>query len=106
RGRPAGLSNQMTMTMAGASAWIAGTDRPEIETVRIGFMPLADCAPLVMASVLGFDERYGVRFALSRELSWTRMRDRLIGQQLDAAHALVGMLYGVQNGIGTQQCDM
>ena len=96
----------MTMTLAGASAWIAGTDRPEIETIRIGFMPLADCAPLVMASVLGFDEQYGVRFELTRELSWTSMRDRLIGQQLDAAHALYGMLYGVQNGIGTQQCDM
>ena len=57
------------MTLAGKGAWIAGTDRPEIETVRIGFMPLADCAPLVMASVLGFDEQYGVRFELTRELS-------------------------------------
>lgn len=94
------------MTLAGRGAWIAGTDRPEIETVRIGFMPLADSAPLVMASVLGLDEQYGVRFELTRELSWTSMRDRLIGQQLDAAHALYGMLYGVQNGIGTQQCDM
>ena len=94
------------MTLAGRGAWIAGTDRPEIETVRIGFMPLADCAPLVMASVLGFDEQYGVRFELTRELSWTGMRDRLIGQQLDAAHALYGMVYGIQNGIGTQQCDM
>jgi len=94
------------MTLAGRGAWIAGTDRPEIETVRIGFMPLADCAPLVMASVLGFDERHGVRFELTRELSWTAMRDRLIGQQLDAAHALYGMVYGIQNGIGTQQCDM
>ena len=94
------------MTLAGKGAWIAGTDRPEIETVRIGFMPLADCALLVMASVLGFDEQYGVRFELTRELSWTAMRDRLIGQQLDAAHALYGMVYGIQNGIGTQQCDM
>jgi len=94
------------MTLAGKGAWIAGTDRPEIETIRVGFMPLADCAPLVMASVLGFDEQYGVRFQLSREMSWTGMRDRLLGQQLDAAHALYGMLYGLQNGIGTQQCDM
>ena len=94
------------MTLAGKGAWIAGTDRPEIETVRLGFMPLADCAPLVMASVLGFDEQYGVRFELSRELSWTGMRDRLVKRQLDAAQALYGMLYGVQAGIGTGQCDM
>jgi len=94
------------MTLAGKGAWIAGTDRPEIETIRIGFMPLADCAPVVMASVLGFDEQYGVRFALSREMSWTGMRDRLTGGMLDAGHALYGLLYGVQNGIGTRQCDM
>jgi len=94
------------MTLAAKGVWIAGTDRPEIETIRVGFMPLADCAPLVMASVLGFDEQYGVRFQLSREMSWTSMRDRLLGQQLDAAHALYGMLYGLQSGIGTQQCDM
>jgi len=94
------------MTLAGKGAWIAGTDRPEIETIRIGFMPLADCAPLVMASVLGFDELYGVRFELSREQSWTGMRERLLGGQLDAAQALYGMVYGIQNGIGTGQCDM
>jgi len=94
------------MTLAGKGAWIAGTDRPELETVRIGFMPLADCAPLVMASVLGFDEQYGVRFALSRELSWTGMRERLVGAQLDAAQVLQGLLYGVQAGIGTRACDM
>jgi len=94
------------MTLAGKGAWIAGTDRPEIETIRIGFMPLADCAPLVMASVLGFDELYGVRFALSREQSWTGMREHLVGGQLDAAQALYGMVYGIQSGIGTGQCDM
>jgi ABC-type nitrate/sulfonate/bicarbonate transport system substrate-binding protein len=94
------------MTLAGKGAWIAGSDRPEIETIRIGFMPLADCAPLVMASVLGFDELYGVRFALSREQSWTGMREHLVGGQLDAAQALYGMVYGIQNGIGTGQCDM
>jgi len=34
----------------------SGTAQPEKETVRVGFLPLTDCAPLVMASVLGFDE--------------------------------------------------
>ena len=82
--------------------WVAGSDQPEKTTVRIGFMPLADCAPVVMASVLGFDEKYGVRFELSRELSWTGMRDRLTGGDIDAAHVLYGLLYGLQMGIGTR----
>lgn len=83
-------------------AWIAGSDKPERTSVRIGYMPLADCAPVVMASVLGFDEKYGVKFELSRELSWTGMRDRLVGGDIDAAHVLYGLLYGLQMGIGTR----
>ena len=82
-------------------AWIAGSDKPEKTRVRIGFMPLADCAPVVMASVLGFDEQYGFRFELRRELSWTGMRERLLGGGIDAAQVLPGLLYGLQMGIGT-----
>ncbi|NNG25306.1 ABC transporter substrate-binding protein [Massilia sp. ML15P13] len=92
--------------MNGGGAWIAGSDKPEQSTVRIGFMPLADCAPLIMASVLGFDEKYGLRFELSRELSWTGMRDRLGAGGLDAAHVLCGLLYGLQMGVGTPARQM
>ncbi|WP_040786024.1 CmpA/NrtA family ABC transporter substrate-binding protein [Massilia niastensis] len=92
--------------LAGKGAWALGSDRPEIETVRIGFMPVADCAPVVMASVLGLDEKHGVKFALSREQSWTGMRDRLLSEELHAGQVLYGMLYGVQMGIGTQRRDM
>ncbi len=38
-----------------------GSDKPEKEEVRIGFIPLTDCASVVMASVLGFDRKYGVK---------------------------------------------
>ncbi|VXB39163.1 CmpA/NrtA family ABC transporter substrate-binding protein [Massilia sp. 9I] len=92
--------------IATPGAWIAGSDKPEMTSVRIGFMPLADCAPLVMASVLGFDEKYGIKFELSRELSWTGMRDRLVGGDIDAAHVLYGLLYGLQMGIGTRARQM
>ena len=92
--------------MESKHAWAAGSDKPEIGTVRIGFMPLADCAPVVMASVLGLDERYGIKFALSRELSWTGMRERLLGGALDAAHVLYGLLVGAHTGIGSRQCSM
>ena len=40
-------------------AWAAGSDAPEKKEVRIGFIPLTDCASVVMASVLGFDKKYG-----------------------------------------------
>lgn len=87
-------------------AWVAGSDRPEKDTVKIGLLPLADCASLVMASVLGLDQRYGVKFQLSKQASWAGVRDKLGNGELDAAHVLYGLLYGVQMGIGGQQRDM
>ncbi|CDG83605.1 nitrate transport ATP-binding protein [Janthinobacterium agaricidamnosum NBRC 102515 = DSM 9628] len=88
------------------SAWVAGSDRPEKEVVRIGFLPLTDCASLVMASLLGFDRKYGIKIELSKEASWARVRDKLGNGELDAAHVLYGLVYGVQMGIGGQARDM
>jgi nitrate/nitrite transport system substrate-binding protein len=74
--------------------------------IRAGFLPLTDCAPLVMASVLGFDEKHGIKLALSREHSWSGMRDRLIAGSLDVAHVLYGLIYGVEMGIGSRAVSM
>ncbi|HEX7984218.1 MAG TPA: ABC transporter substrate-binding protein, partial [Duganella sp.] len=86
--------------------WAAGSDKPEKEEIKIGFIPLTDCASVVMASVLGFDKKYGVKFVLSKEASWAGVRDKLANGDLDAAHVLYGLLYGVQMGIGGQKKDM
>jgi nitrate/nitrite transport system substrate-binding protein len=74
--------------------------------VRAGFLPLTDCASLVMASVLGLDEKYGIKLVLSREHSWSGMRDRLLNGGLDVAHVLYGLLYGVEMGIGSRAAPM
>jgi nitrate/nitrite transport system substrate-binding protein len=75
------------------------TDK-DLPAVRVGFMPLTDCASVVLAAARGFDRKYGIRIVLSRESSWAGVRDKLGSGDLDAAHALYGMLYGVQMGIG------
>jgi nitrate/nitrite transport system substrate-binding protein len=36
-----------------AAVYAAGSDAPEKTEVKIGFIPLTDCASVVMASVLG-----------------------------------------------------
>ncbi|MBC7860704.1 MAG: ABC transporter substrate-binding protein, partial [Burkholderiaceae bacterium] len=38
--------------------------------------------------------------------SWARVRDKLINGELDAAHVLYGLVYGVQLGIGGPKKDM
>lgn len=92
--------------MPASSAWVAGSDRPEKETVRVGFMPLTDCASVVMASILGFDKKYGISIVPTREASWANVRDKLASGDLDAAQALYGLVYGVHMGIGCNQRDM
>jgi nitrate/nitrite transport system substrate-binding protein len=92
--------------LPGQGVHAGGSDRPEKPVLKVGFMPLADCAPLVMASVLGFDEKYGIRLALERQHSWSAMRDRLHTGELDAAQALYGLLYGLQMGVGSAPRDM
>jgi hypothetical protein len=89
----------MTPTMR-ASVWAGGSDAPEKKEVKIGFIPLTDCASVVMASVKGFDKKYGITITPSKEASWAAVRDKLVNGELDASHVLYGLIYGVQMGIG------
>jgi len=88
------------------NAWAAGSDAPEKKEVRIGFIPLTDCASVVMAAVNKFDEKYGIKIIPSKEASWASVRDKLVNGELDAAHVLYGLVYGVQLGIGGPKKDM
>lgn len=86
--------------------WAAGSDAPEKKEVKIGFIPLTDCASVVMASVLGFDQKYGVKIIPTKEASWAGVRDKLVNGDLDFAHVLYGMMYGLQLGVGGAKKDM
>jgi nitrate/nitrite transport system substrate-binding protein len=86
--------------------WAAGSDKPEKEEVRIGFIPLTDCASVVMASVLGFDKKYGIKIIPTKESSWASVRDKLSNGELDAAHVLYGLVYGVHLGVSGNQKNM
>ena len=88
------------------AAWAAGSDAPEKKEVKIGFIPLTDCSSVVMASVMEFDRKYGIKIVPSKEASWAAVRDKLVNGELDAAHVLYGLIYGVQMGIGGPKKDM
>ena len=89
-----------------SGAWAAGSDAPEKTEVKIGFIPLTDCASVVIASELGFDKKYGIKIVPSKEASWASVRDKLVNGELDASHVLYGLIYGVQLGIGGPKKDM
>ena len=89
-----------------ATVYAQGSDKPEKEEVRIGFIPLTDCASVVMASVLGIDKKYGVRIVPTKEASWAGVRDKLVTGELDFAHVLYGLVYGVHVGVSGPKKDM
>jgi len=89
-----------------AGAWAAGSDAPEKAEVKIGFIPLTDCASVVMASVLGIDKKYGIKITPSKEASWPGVRDKLVNNELDLAHVLYGLVYGMHLGAGGPKKDM
>jgi len=94
---PAGLRSQL---------WAAGSDKPELTELNVGFIPLTDCAPVVIAALKGFDKKYGISIKPSKEASWAGVRDKLANGELHAAHVLYGMLYGMQLGINGPKKNM
>ncbi|MCS6823549.1 MAG: ABC transporter substrate-binding protein [Cytophagaceae bacterium] len=68
--------------------------------IKIGFIPLTDCSPVVMAKEYGLFKKYGVEVELSKEASWANIRDKVLSGELDAAHCLFGMPFSVYTGVG------
>jgi nitrate/nitrite transport system substrate-binding protein len=89
-----------------AAVYAQGSDAPEKKEVKIGFIPLTDCASVVMASVLGFDKKYGIKITPNKEASWAGVRDKLVNGELDMAHVLYGLIYGVHMGTAGPKKDM
>ncbi|ERI53946.1 nitrate transporter [Pseudomonas sp. EGD-AK9] len=89
-----------------SAAWAAGSDAPEKAALKVGFIPLTDCASVVVAATQGFGEKYGLSITPSKEASWAGVRDKLNTGELDAAHVLYGMMYGAQLGLAGPQKDM
>lgn len=68
--------------------------------IKIGFIPLTDCASVVMAKELGLFKKYGVDVEVTKEASWAAVRDKLLSGDLNASHCLFGMPFSVYTGVG------
>jgi nitrate/nitrite transport system substrate-binding protein len=94
----AGLSSSF---FSGCTAKGTGmSDSATNSKIRIGFIPLTDCASVVMAHELALYRKHGVEVEVSREASWATIRDKVVTGDLDGAHCLFGMPFSVYTGIG------
>src|SRR5579864_555857 len=74
------------------------------DPLRLGFLPVSDCAPLVYAHEAGLFEKYDVEVQLQRETSWANVRDKVIQGELDAAHAPATLPFLANLGIESDPC--
>jgi len=68
-------------------------------SINIGYIPLLDAAPLLLAQELGFFGDAGLNVQLSREASWANIRDKLYVGSLHGAHLLAPMTISVSLGL-------
>ncbi|MCF2872669.1 ABC transporter substrate-binding protein [Octadecabacter sp. G9-8] len=68
--------------------------------LNCGYVPLVDCAPLVIAKELGFAAEEGLVLNLVRQPSWSALRDMLALGHLDMAQMLSPMPVAMSMGLG------
>jgi len=113
------------VTLASLSSLGCGKDKPKAETksaavseeklaeltkggdlekteLKLGFIKLTDCAPLVIAKEMGFFEEEGLNVTLEAQANWKVLLDRVISGELDGAHMLAGQPIGATIGFGTK----
>ena len=68
--------------------------------LHIGFIPLVDASALIIAVDKGFASAEGLDITLTREVSWSNVRDKLIIGRFDAAHLLAPVAIASSLGLG------
>ncbi|MCV6586966.1 MAG: ABC transporter substrate-binding protein [Marinibacterium sp.] len=69
-------------------------------TLPVGYMPLVDAAPLIIAHEMGLGRAEGIELDLIPAPSWSSVRDMLAFGRVDAAHLLSPLPVAMALGLG------
>ncbi len=75
-------------------------------TVTIGYVPLLDAAPLIIAQEMGFAVEEGLSLTLRAAPSWSSVRDMLNFGAVNAAHMLSPVPITSAMGLGCRAAPM
>jgi len=78
----------------------------EKRELKLGFIPLTDCAPLAIAKELGYFAEAGLNVSLEREVNWGSIRDKVSYGLLDGAQMLSPLPLASTLGLGTRAVPM
>lgn len=79
--------------------------RTNNQSLQLGYVPMTDCAPLVVAQELGFFKQQGLDVELCREPGWATIREKIYHRELDAAQAPGSMVFELSCGYGGMYCQ-
>ncbi|MGD9653828.1 MAG: CmpA/NrtA family ABC transporter substrate-binding protein [Sulfuricurvum sp.] len=86
----------LVLSMAAVMAMAA----PEKKDIKIGFIALTDCAPIVIAKEKGFFAKHGLNVDVVKEGGgWAGIQQKVISGEYDYSHALAGMPLAATIGI-------
>ncbi len=63
------------------------------KAIRLGYVPLNDCAPVVVAHEMGLFQKYDLTVKICREPGWATIRDKFYHCQLEAAQSIAGLAF-------------
>lgn len=92
------MSAMPTVKKASLRAAATADSKP----VRIGCIPLVDCAPLVAAEALGIFAAHGVSVELCWSLGWASIREGIHYRKLDCAHSIAGLVFAMRTGVAAE----
>lgn len=96
------LSASLALSMFLAAPAAGAVEGIEKQEIKLGFIKLTDCAPLIIAYEKGFFEDEGLYVTLEAQSNWKLILDRVIDGALDGAHMLAGQPIGATIGFGTK----
>lgn len=101
-GESGGSSNSNSADTPATGVPVAGASGGKI---RLGFIPLTDCASLVVADQKGFFKARGVDVEVVKMANWNAVRDQISSNQLQGAHCLFGMPFSLETGVSRAAGD-
>lgn len=78
----------------------------EKQNITLGFMPLTDSAPVVVAHEMGLFKKWGLNVTLTKQNSWATLRDKLHSGVIDAAQMLAPMPIASNLGLYGQKSQV
>jgi nitrate/nitrite transport system substrate-binding protein len=81
------------------AAKAAAAGNKPVRKVKLGFIALTDCAPLVAAKELGYFTERSLDVELVKQASWPATRDNLLSGEIDGGHVLFSLPLSVATGI-------